>query len=53
MTGTLIAKEGHPSDIVYIIVKGEAELFRTNFDSVYFNHETSIIGVPEYKEDQP
>ena len=47
LIGTTIINEGDPCDKVLIILKGEVEMMKTNLSTVYFNHETSTIGVKE------
>ena len=50
LKGTTIIKEGDVCDKVLIIIKGEVEMFKNNLNEVYFNHETSTIGVKEFNE---
>lgn len=45
--GQTICKEGMRADKVIIILSGELEVVKTNLSSLYYSHETGVLGVKE------
>ena len=51
LKGQVIAREGAKAKKVYIVVKGEFEIVKTDTDKVFFNEQTGVVGVKEQKND--
>ena len=45
--GQLICEEGEPCKKVIILVKGEAEIVKTNLKEVYFNESSGMVAIHE------
>ena len=49
--GNMLAEEGQPANMVYIIHDGEVEVIKQNLHTVFFNEKTAVVGVQEVRKD--
>ena len=46
----IIVKEGDPCHKVFIVYEGEVEIYKQNLNSVFYSHQTGVLGMKEINE---